>query len=520
MSTFFGDGLGYVIEHAMNYGTVSVALTSILILCLALSWGRSGGSIRHVPGPPSPSWMFGNMRQLLIPSTYGEYEFRWQKLYGPVYRLKGCFGQDRLMVSDPVSLQFILNSSHFTFGPILEDILYLSFGQKSIMMSNGSYHKRLRAALNVGFTAAAVRDKLPVLEKVAQTLEDISEAPIDICPLLSIATLCTISEVAFGYTADDLEKNTCREIFRVLVSSTQSSFQILAEAISAHLPKSVRRAVIHLPTQTFKIIRAINRATDALGKRIVREKTDAARQGLDIDTDVYGQLLEHGRSEKHALTEEEIAAQTAALLIAGQDTTANTLAFALLELARAPDLQEKLRAEIHSMAGSRAYDSMPLLNAVIKETLRTYPIVPLAERIAVQDTVIPLADHITTSTGERMSQIHVCKGQIVSIDVMAYNQQESRWGEDPREFNPSRWLNGMTIQGEALGPHANLLSFMGGPRACLGLSEMQVFICEVVGKFSLTLPGGHSVRPRYVTTLMPTMPDGTKGAPLCVKRIV
>jgi hypothetical protein len=61
MSTFFGDGLGYVIEHAMNYGTVSVALTSILILCLALSWGRSGGNIRHVPGPPSPSWMFGQI---------------------------------------------------------------------------------------------------------------------------------------------------------------------------------------------------------------------------------------------------------------------------------------------------------------------------------------------------------------------------------------------------------------------------------------------------------------------------
>jgi hypothetical protein len=34
----------------------------------------------------------GNMQQLLLPSTYGEYEFRWQKLYEPVYRLKGCFG--------------------------------------------------------------------------------------------------------------------------------------------------------------------------------------------------------------------------------------------------------------------------------------------------------------------------------------------------------------------------------------------------------------------------------------------
>jgi hypothetical protein len=70
----------------------------------------------------------GNMQQLLLSSTYGEYEFRWQKLYGPVYRLKGCFElvrlhrtfsllipsqQDRLMVSDPVSLQYILNSTHF-----------------------------------------------------------------------------------------------------------------------------------------------------------------------------------------------------------------------------------------------------------------------------------------------------------------------------------------------------------------------------------------------------------------------
>jgi hypothetical protein len=51
-----------------------------------------------------------------------------------------------------------------------------------------------------------------------------------------------------------------------------------------------------------------------------------------------------------------------------------------------------------------------------------YPSIPIAERIALQDTVIPLTDHITTSTGERMSQIHVRKGQVVSIDVMAYHQ--------------------------------------------------------------------------------------------------
>ncbi|KAJ7926990.1 cytochrome P450 [Mycena leptocephala] len=504
MATFFG-GLGYVVDHALNYGTVPVALASILVLYRVLFWGGGGRSIRHVPGPPCPSWIFGNMQQLLLSSTYGEYEFRWQKLYGPVYRLKGCFESfDGLRSS------------------IFADMLYLSVGEKNVMLANDHDHKRLRAALNVGFTAAAVRNYLPVLEKVAQTLaeqlEEISEVPTDICPLLSVATLCAISEVALGYTAKDLgEEYMLRNSqVAVLVSFTQSSFQILAEAISALLPTPVRRAVIYLPTQTFKVIRAITRLTDALGKQVVSEKKDAARQGLDIGTDLYGQLLKQGHSGKNALTEEELAGQTAILL-------ANTLAFSLLELARAPDLQEKLRAEIHSMVW--AIGKTQWTNGLVsQESLRMYPAAPIAERIAVRDTVIPLGDHITNSTGEILSQIYVRKGQIVAIGIAAYQQQESRWGEHPHEFNPSRWLTGMTTQGEALGPHANLLSFLGGPRACLGwrlaLLEMQVFICEVVGKFSLTLPEDHSVCPRFASSLMPTMPDGTKGAPLCIKRIV
>jgi hypothetical protein len=65
MATFFG-GLGYVVDHALNYGTVPVALASILILYLILSWGHSGGSIRHVPGPPSPSWIFGQILALFV----------------------------------------------------------------------------------------------------------------------------------------------------------------------------------------------------------------------------------------------------------------------------------------------------------------------------------------------------------------------------------------------------------------------------------------------------------------------
>ncbi|KAJ7893044.1 cytochrome P450 [Mycena leptocephala] len=550
MSTSIQDGLRYVLEHAMNYGTVPVALTSILILYLIRSLGGTRGNIRHILGPPSPSWTFGqiwlqlslfifftltrkdpgHMLQLLLPPTYGYYEFDWQKLYGPVYRTKGCFGQDRLMVSDSVSLQYILNSPDFTFGPTLENALYFLFGMKSLMGANDHNHKRLRAALNVGFTAAAVRNYLAVFEKAAQSLteqlEDTSAVPLDVCPLLSISTLSTISEVVLGYPVKALGEDFMSKNFEIadyitrVIISNQSAVQIVADSISTRLPTWVRRAAINIPTQTFRVIRATKRLSEALGAQVVREKTDAAQQGLEIDTDFYGHLVEQRRSDKNALTE-EIVAQTALILEAGQDTTANTLVFGLLELARALELQEKLRAEIHSMGGSKAYDSMPLLNAVIKETLRMYPAIPLAERMAVRDMLIPLADPIPMSTRESMSHIHVRKGQVVSLGIASYHRQESRWGEDAHEFNPSRWLSGMTTTSDALGPYANLSSkfSLGAP----GMSRMAFCITRDAGlpmRVGRQILEDDAARPRYAATMMPALRDGKRGAPLCVRRMV
>ncbi|KAJ7136230.1 hypothetical protein C8R46DRAFT_1322452 [Mycena filopes] len=76
------------------------------------------------------------MRQLLLAPNYGEYEFSWQAAYGMVYRIKGCFGQDRLMISDPVASQHIFNSPQFALGPKLDNIVHLLFGKDSVMGVN------------------------------------------------------------------------------------------------------------------------------------------------------------------------------------------------------------------------------------------------------------------------------------------------------------------------------------------------------------------------------------------------
>ncbi|KAJ7804052.1 cytochrome P450 [Mycena olivaceomarginata] len=519
--------------------------TSISAVALYLLF-RHQSPIRNIPGPPSPSWIFGSffghMRQLMLASRFGDYEFQWLKRYGPVYRLKGCFGQDRLMVADPTALQYILNSPSFYRSPLKDNIAYLLFGNE---------HRRLRAALNVGFTPAAVRGYESAFQKAAEMISDELEmfpaTATDICPLISLGSLRAISEAIMGVSHQDLgDEFVANTIQIVKLSATQRDTHLIADAVGFQLPSWFWRAVMKLPTTTFNTARTTRQLAKQIGGRIVRDKQDAARQGFEVNNDLFSRLREQvicgcskwtdnsmvvnpqPRDGTKTLHEDEVVAHTAT------DCDCWTRKHGLMELARHSDFQHKLRAEIYSYRaaspGKLTYDNMPLLNAFIKETLRLYPGLPISDRVAIQDTVIPLGESITTSTGGAHKPDPCCQGttcfgsHFVIPKVVDFpwhpsiNQDvdrlESHWGEDAHEFNPYRWLDGVVHQGDALGPYANILTFLGGPRICLGwrfaISEMQIIYCELVGKFLFAEPINPSVRPRFLTSLQPIVSTGGK----------
>ncbi|KAJ7200096.1 cytochrome P450 [Mycena pura] len=525
-----GLSASYRIDYAVIFAVAGLAIHYSLPR-------RRNPSLRDVPGPPSPSWTFGNMLQLLLPLHYGDYEFAWQKKFGPVYLIKGCFGEDRLMISDLQALQYIFNSPHFGRGPAPENAMNLLLDKNAVVAVKGETHKRFRAALNIGFTPSAVRNYQPIFErvaeKIAEQLDKCSEtqALTDIFPIMSPATLSAISEAALGLSSRDLgETFVANNEHIIWLSSHQSSTQIVLAAIASRLPRIVREAAMHLPTATFKVLRTVKSLAHQIGRRVIAEKLAAAQQGVNIRTDVFGMLLDPEQSDlkkKNVLTEDELVAQTGILMIAGQDTVTNTLVFGCLELARHPEFQHQLRAEIHSSLrgpySASAYESMPLLNAFIKETLRFYPPEAIQELVTVKDTVIPLTDGIKNAKGELMNHIPVQKGQVVLAAIASYQRLQSRWGEDAHQFRPSRWVDGTIVQGQAVGPYANLLSFLGGPRVCLGwrfaILEMQVFFSKLVGEFSFALSEEDCLRTRYGNMLVPITPSGEKAAPLYITRI-
>ncbi|KAJ7435478.1 cytochrome P450 [Mycena galericulata] len=539
----------------LHYAIPLAAIVLFIVFHLVF---RRQNTLRHIAGPPSPSWLFGHILQLIIPPQYGDYEFRWQDKFGPVYRIKGCLGQDRLLVADPVAMQYILNSPIFERGGITDVLLKLWFTEQSMITLRGKFylsfrkeHRRMRAALNFGFTAAAVRRYQAVFKQAAEMVSERLEGSLgtstNICPLLSLATLQGISEghwhtiltlrktdhtsAALRYSIEDLGDDfVSNNVEVVKLSASRSAPQILVDAISLRLPMWLLHAIAtYLPTSAFKAMREGRYLAENIGHRIVQERADVVHRGADMDDDLFSHLLNPDVPDNTQLSKKEIISQVGLLLVAGQDTTANTIAWGLLELARNPEFQTQLRNEIHSMLGTSgegiAYDSMPLLNAFIKETNRFYPAAPLLDRIATHDTTLPLAQPITTTTGEQMTHIPILKGQLLTVGIGSYHRLKSRWGADAHNFNPHRWLDGTVNRGDAvaIGPYANLLSFSAGLRTCLGwrfsLLEMQVILSHLVGKYSFAEVANETIRPTYLNNLLPIVQSGERSIRLYVTRI-
>ncbi|KAJ6564377.1 cytochrome P450 [Mycena capillaripes] len=484
-------------------------------------------TIASIPGPKSESWIYGNIRELLLSKEYGEHEFRWLDTYGP---------ESRLMVADPLTAKYILNSPIFVHGAAHQKAANFSFGFGNVFLAQGEHHRYLRNIMNPGLSAISVRAMLPALQQVGRKLADKWDAngfpgtTVDISRTLHDAIIDAIGDAILEHPFNGLEgKSKLSEVQRTLMNSLSEVTEStkLGDAILQYVPETVFRLAMRLPLPTMRQIQEYTRVTDELSRELVQERRDGGVEGQHgrgfIDPFLKGQRAHKG------VPDEEIPVHIRTILIAGVDTAGGALGFVLWKLAQMPDYQQALREEIQlatSMGGDSgpAYEKMSLLNAMINEVLRFYPPLPLSERMAATDCVLPLSQPILTTTGVQITEIPVRKGQVFFVSMGAYHRLPSIWGADAGEFKPSRWLEGEPCKGSALGPYASLLSFSAGPGVCVGwrfaILEMQVIVTELVQRFILSLPKDDSVRARISVTLEAKTEDGVRQLPIHIESVV
>lgn len=210
-------------------------------------------------------------------------------------------------------------------------------------------------------------------------------------------------------------------------------------------------------------------------ERVVQELIAEARQAPGRPG-LIGKLLAARDDEGHPLHERQIRDEIVTMLLAGHDTTATTMAFALYELAHRPDVQETIRLDA---------DAGATLDRVIQEVLRLYPAVHMIDRIATRDTTI----------GGRS----IRKGDSLLVSLMAM-QRDPRLHASPDQFQPERW------QRDAKARHGTC-PFSAGPRTCTGqamaMQELRTVVTEVLRRFRLSPVGPREVRLIPQVTLLP-----------------
>ncbi|KAF8172705.1 cytochrome P450 [Pholiota molesta] len=510
----------------------------LLVVVLLQKLASNMDDVSSLQGPKSQSWVFGNMVDLVLGLPAGKITLAWFAEYGDVVRFWSCFGEEQLFVRDPVAIKHILSDPEvFAKSPEHQFINLVAFGPGSIFYVEGDAHRRIRAVTNPMFSASSVRTLIPILEKNAQNLSEdwtpLSGSVIDVCRPIHATTLRAITEAVMGYdTASDDEYTSAYEDL-VLTMAQRSKTGILFAGILSKLPGFVIRWLKDHPPEAMQKALSHRVITRAISKRLLQKRRELSQSSGEPDADLFNILINTNDKSPYKMNEDDLHDQFGAITVAGEDTTANTLLWLLYSLAQYPDWQAKIRIEIMEASNKDSgknldYDRLPVLNAVVKETMRFYTTVPFTGRIACMDTVVPLSTPVVTSSGKTITEIRVKKGRMSVISITGYNSVSNRlpslWGDDADEFKPSRWLDGRDLATEgSIGPYANLLSFLGGPRACLGwryaILETQVIASELVKKFSFSLAENVTIQPAAAISLVPMDGEGKMRLPLRIERL-
>jgi cytochrome P450 family 110 len=216
--------------------------------------------------------------------------------------------------------------------------------------------------------------------------------------------------------------------------------------------------------------------------RMIYDEIAERRVRPDVTRNDILNLLLSARDEAgQALTDSELRDELMTLLVAGHETTATALTWALYWIYKLPTVREKLLHELHGLDGSvdpGALVRLPYLNAVCSETLRIYPVGLLT------------FPRMTRGTLELMGSSLEAGTVVVGCIYLAHHRDEVY--PDPDEFKPERFLERRYSPFE-------YLPFGGGVRRCIGMAfaqyEMKIVISTLLSSVEFALADTRTVRP-------------------------
>jgi len=435
---------------------------------------------RDLPGPRGVP-IFGNILQIDPPRMHLQLE-QWCKTFGSVFRLR--LGRRQVVVmSDHTLIATALRDRPDGFRRTTRfEMIWREMGLAGgVFGASGEAWKRQRRMVMAGFDPAHVKSYFPSLQRVAQRLVErwrraaANETTIDLQADLMRYTVDTIAGLAFGAEVDTLG----------------SDEDVIQRHLNRIFPAVSRRLFAPLPTwRWFSSAQDKALATSVAEVNVAVDGFIAqARTRLERDASLRAHprnlleaMLVAAAEPDSGITDRDVAGNVLTMLLAGEDTTANTLAWTLHCLWTNPATLARAVAEVRRVCGDASVPTLDQIaqldyvEACANETMRLKPVAPQTALEALRDTTL--------------GDVHIAKGMVV-VTVMRPDAVSEQHVDNASAFQPERWLGEASLKAGAAKRVS--MPFGAGPRICpgryLALLEMKMAIAVLLTHFDLTSVG-------------------------------
>ena len=437
--------------------------------------------MRTLTEPPGPSGLplVGNLLQLDLKQLHRVLE-RWSHEFGPLYAFR-LGRKPVVVVADPEIIQNILrqrSNLYRRLGTI--ESVFQERGITGVFSAEGNDWKRQRRLTAHALDAGHLRQFFPARTKVTERLKNRwslaadSQATSEVQQDLMRYTVDVTTNLAFGYDMNTLEKEG-----EVIQGHLEKTFPMINRRINAPFPYW---RYLGLPAD-----RALDRVLVAIRETIngfIMRTKERLAQNPELaahPTNFLEAMLGANAVGEAAFTDDEVYGNVLTLLLAGEDTTANTLAWMIHLMIKHPEVQARMRTEVMQVVGKGGLlgqladiDRLPYIEAVTHETMRLKPVAPVQFFEPGEDAEI--------------AGVAIPKHTALMVPTLHGPLQETHFGA-ATEFRPERWLETET---PSACPHNTkaFLPFGGGPRFCpgrqLAMVEIKTVMAMLCAAFEVT----------------------------------
>lgn len=436
-------------------------------------------NLNDLPRPPGPRGEAGTTPRF-SPNPLESLP-QLQRAYGDVVD----FGRETpsYLISDPALIEFV----HVQTGRLFDkgytgmDAAMQPLFGNGLVVSEGDFWLRQRRMVQPAFHRDRIQGYGQVMVEYAERLtQDWQDGETrDAHADMMHVTLDIILKTLFGAQADDRAH-----------AFGQAMDEMLGSLAELH------QATPEIgPAIQARYLDALGRI-DAFVAGVIAERRRGADkgQGNPDRGDLLSMLLLAQDDEQRGMSEQQLLDESKNLILAGHETTSNTLSWTWLLLTRHPEVEARLHAELDAvLEGGRAptVEDLPQLNyarMVISEAMRLLPPVWSVGRRARQDM--------------NLGGYFIPAGAMLSMSQWVV-QRDERWFPQPLEFTPERWAGGL----EKTLPKYAYFPFGGGPRVCMGENfarmEAVLLLASIARRFRLRVLDPEAVELEPSITLRP-----------------